>query len=527
MIDRRVSTVALLALGLGGCFSIAPPPTLIEDPALASDVTLRKIDLAVSLAPIRASRALRPEEGAPAAADDAPLSYRPPVTAKELGSLTGRLKDALDLAFTRRAEVLGPEAEDGAGAREAMFREAERRGAQVIMTAELLEDRLDYRGFSAVGWFFDFSLLTGAPPFHWWVPDERFELSRRLEVAFYDVRDQARPLYRTEITAAVERSLNEFQHEIVIFNPIRGLWDSGAGRYSENNLKAVYEGLGAHADRELQIELLKTVTNGLGPLLSSTDIRERLRRGDPARARLYGVFVGQDTGQVKRASADARAFSQLLQRRFDLLPAHARLIDGPVSRRELFTAIKSLRTKAVDRLLFFFAGQGGQDGAGQHLVLSGGDRVGLEELAGAFSGVAAENLAFIIDASFGDAARAGLPGARTAPGAGPLQGGAAGYLGPLIDLDRGWQVICAAGPDEVTGEFRDQGLLTGLLLERLSAAEDRVELGACAEACAERFARRARALLGGPHALFRAPSGASRRPFVLELAPRTRDTQNR
>jgi hypothetical protein len=83
-----------------------------------------------------------------------------------------------------------------------------------------------------------------------------------------------------------------------------------------------------------------------------------------------------------------------------------------------------------------------------------------------------------------------------------------------MDVDRGWQVLCAAGAGQTTGEYENRGLLTGLLLDRLERVSEEISLATLEARVVDRFAKRSRAWLGGEHGLFSGPA-KGRREFLL------------
>jgi hypothetical protein len=309
----------------------------------------------------------------------------------------------------------------------------------------------------------------------------------------------------------------------VFLNALRGFFESPE-RFDGASLRKVYEGLQEHVELDLQKSLLREVDFRLRSVLQSPRVRETLERGDPGRARLYAVVVGQNNGEAKQASADARDLARLLRTRAGVSPGHLREFASGVTRERLLAVVSRLKTKAVDRVLFYFSGQGRHTSRGQALVLENGELLHLSELARAFQaeGNRAENVAFLLDTSFGDAERGEGRGGRTHARSIPLTPAARkAYLSDLADADRGWQVLCAAGPGEVSGEYEGYGLLTGLLLEELGL-EEHTELGLkeIEAHLEEPFGDLGQAFLGGEHTLYSLPR-AARRQFPILVRPHT------
>lgn len=507
---RRAVAFAALLLAplLGGCTSVPSPAAVLEDRELLSRLVPRGIKERVLIAPLKVEYEVhdfaggRPREA----------GFRPQLSGEQTRQMGESIRQALAYVAREPVETLALEQAAPPSAAEVSadwLQAAEDRGAQLLITGSLVENRISFLGSSSGGQLLDFFILVMAPPFHWWVEDEGFLVERRLELSVWDVRDGSRPVYTTTVTGRDERFLNEFQHGIVLLNPVRAtLGDGGPDRFEAYQWKGVYEGLAPHADRALLGNLLQTVSNELRPLLALPRVRERIERGDPSTARFYALVIGQNKGSASCAEADAKRVASVLRRRGGVRPGHLVTLLGDVTPSRIKEAVTSLRTKAVDRVLIYFAGQGFQDAGGQSLVLSGEGRLPVAELAAAArESLAAEQVLFVLDTSFGGGERGRRRGSRTAPGslASLPDGGAAGYLAPLQDRERGWRVMCPARHDEVTGEYKGSGLFTGLLLEALEDGEDGLGARAALAQINARFRRRALVLLGGAHNVFCAP----------------------
>ncbi|MDF1666390.1 MAG: caspase family protein [Planctomycetota bacterium] len=485
--------LVLLSILLTACTSIAAPKSLKTDTAFLDQFRGQSIENHLLIAPIVTEYQSR--DFAEAALEDPKATYRPSLSSTEQKTLTDKVRDALSAVFTEPVDVLASLPGDGSSS--SLFRQAEDRGAQLLMTGTLLENRVSYNGYNIVGWFFDVHSLFGFPPSHWWIPDERFSVIRCLRLRFYDVRLPKEALYEVELTGESEQTLNEWQHGIVPFNPVRALFDNGE-RFGVSQWKTVYKGLADHADRDLQNNLLREMVTGLRPLLKSPTIRKRLENGDPAQARVYSILIGQNYGSTKRAVTDAEAFAKVCQSRLGTETIHSKLITGPVQAKNILATVAKLRVKAVDRLIVYYSGQGLNDVGGQSLLLSGGERLPLSKLAEALKKLKTKKISIILDTSFGDSKRARVMGGRTAAGSRPGTAQSP-FLRPL--LEDSWQLMCAAKAGQTTGEVDNHGLLTGFLLSVIQ--KDKIlDFQALHDEISSRYSRRSHALLGGQHQLF-------------------------
>lgn len=503
----------VLIIAPSACMSVGRPRPLIEDDALL-DRARGAIDQPMALAPIALRFRPHPmSEPGPLIQENsrgrATLFFRPEIDRQELLALGQEVKEALDRAATRPVERI--ELAEGASLR-ALLSEAEARGASLLAFVDILANELRYTGAPTGALVTEWLFLTGVFPLHWWIPNERFEVERRARLRVYDVRDPLAPLFEAEITSRASEVLNEFQHGLILGNTVRALWDDGRGRFAQDNWQAVYEALAPRAVLAMQKDLIRALITDFKARIDSPDIKEALTNGRPEKARLYAIVVGQNGDRARVAAADAREVYELLRARAGVRPAHAQLLNAEVTRARLLGAIAGLSTKAVDRVLFFFAGEGRQDGGGQYLCLAKGEGLALRALAAAFAGVKAGQVAFILDASFGgpDAGRAR---SRTRPESLAALPAGRVHLAPLGDLERGWRVLASGSHDQLTGEHQGHGLLTGLLLHHLKGA-DGFELEALAARVEDRFARRSHAVLGGAHQLVLNPR-RSRRRFAL------------
>lgn len=485
--------VVLFSVLLTACTSISPPKSLKTDTDFLDQFRGQSIENNLLIAPIVTE--FQSRDFTEAALEDPRATYRPSLASTEQKTLTDKVRDALSAVFTEPVDILASLPGDGSST--SLFRQAEERGSQLLMTGTLLENRVSYNGYNVVGWFFDVHSLLGFPPSHWWIPDERFSVIRRLRLRFYDVRLPKEALYEVELIGESEQTLNEWQHGIVPFNPVRALFDNGE-RFGVSQWKTVYKGLVEHADRDLQNNLLREMVTGLRPLLKSPTVRQRLQSGDPAQARVYSILIGQNRGPTKSAVSDAQAFAKLCQSRLGTQATHSKIFTGTVKAKDILRAVKKLRIKAVDRLIFYFSGQGRSDAEGQSLLLSGGDIIPLSALAAALKTLKTKNISVILDTSFGDPKRARILGGRTASKS--LSGTDKDlYLRPL--LEDSWQILCAARAGQTTGELDNHGLLTGFLLVLIPKGKD-LDFQIIHKKMSGRYTRRSHALLGGQHQLF-------------------------
>lgn len=485
--------LVLLSLLLTACTSIAAPKSLKTDADFLDQFRGQSIENNLLIAPIVTEYQSR--DFLQPALQEPKATYRPSLASTEQKTLTDKVRDALSAVFTEPVDILATLPGDGSPS--SLFRQAEERGAQLLMLGTLLENRVSYNGYNIVGWFFDVHSLLGFPPSHWWIPDERFSVIRRLRLRFYDVRLPKEALYEVEVIGESEQTLNEWQHGIVPFNPVRALFDDGQ-RFGVSQWKTVYKGLVEHADRDLQNNLLREMVTGLRPLLKSPTIRQRLQSGDPAEARVYSILIGQNHGGTKRAVADAEAFAKLCQSRLGAETVHSKLITESVKAKDILATVAKLRVKAVDRLIFYFSGQGRSDSRGQSLMLTGGEALALSELAASLKTLRTKNISIILDTSFGDVRRAQILKGRTAATSRDDANEGA-FLAPL--LEDSWQVLCAARAGQTTGELDNHGLLTGFLMSVIEKGAD-LNLQAIHDQMSDRYSRRSHALLGGQHQLF-------------------------
>ncbi|MDF1666264.1 MAG: caspase family protein, partial [Planctomycetota bacterium] len=450
----------IFLLAAPGCMSIDRPKPLKED--LEFLKKFQSVQLSSKVVMTSVVSKVKTKENA--FLEGQSLVYRPPIAEGDLDKLSSDFRTVIQRLFKSPLDIINAKSGSSDAQRQLIFQTAESKGAELVLEVNLTQNQLSYVGSNSIAWLCDLLLGISAPPWHWWIPDESFELVRRVEVNLYDVRDRKKPIYQTTVSGVEKQTLNEFQHSIVLFNPMLALWTEASERYGPENWQTVYQGFEPHAQQSLCRNLIESLSVTLKAQLESPILKERLERGDPAEARLYAVVVGQDFGSAKSASADANAFTKLLHERFGLPKIHMILFEKKESPALLLKRIGQLRTKAVDRVLFYFSGQGHQSNRGQSLLFSNGEKLSLSRLSGAFKKLRSENVAFLLDTSFGDSMRGKKKGSRTAQGSlNSLPPEAeARYLAPLYNSSRGWQVLCPAAHDEMTGEFRSQGHFTGL-----------------------------------------------------------------
>lgn len=520
--DRRFSVLLgllIILLTAPGCMSIDSPKPLKEDVQFLEQ--FKSVQLSSKVVMTSVVSKVNTKEMA--FIDGQSLVYRPPIEASDLDKLSSDFQAVIQRLFKSPLDIINAKSNSTDAQRRLLFQTAESKGAELVLELKLIQNQLKYVGPNSIAWLCDLLLGISAPPWHWWIPDESFELSRSVEVNLYDVRDRQKPIYQTTISGVEKQTLNEFQHSIVLFNPILSLWTDAKERYGRENWEVVYKGFEPHAQQALCRNLIESLSITLKAQLESPILKERLERGDPAEARLYAVVVGQNFGSARSAEADAKAFAKTLLERFGLPKIHMILAEKNESPAVLLKRLEMLRTKAVDRILFYFSGQGIQTNRGQALLFSNGQKLSLSRLAESFKKLRSENVAFILDTSFGDTLRGVKKGSRTAPGSlSSLPPEAeARYLSPLYSRSRGWQVLCPAAHDEMTGEFRKQGHFTSLLIKFLKGQKQRLNIQKVVSGVEDDLSRRGRVLFGGPHNLIWRPR-QDRKPFSLKSSANSR-----
>jgi hypothetical protein len=307
-----------------------------------------------------------------------------------------------------------------------------------------------------------------------------------------------------------------------LFEGLFPTWTAG-GRYDGDQWKKVYDILNRHADRALQKNLITDLDQNLRARLQIPRIRQDLEFGSIERQRFYSVVIGQDQADSKSkqdgtryASKDAQSVHELLGKMKG--QKQSVLLSGEVSKKKVLEALANLRTKSVDKVLFYFSGQGlHKNGRGQGLLLAKGEILWLSELRQAFAKVQAKNVAFVFDASFGGRAyRALNKGRRTAANTERAKA-PEGYLSVLADEKRGWQVLCSASSNQATGEYRSHGLLSGLFIEKLKSGQ-RTNLKEMGQELKAALGSRSEVLFGRRHSPFWLPKNG-RRNFLIVPEP--------
>lgn len=528
--SRKIAIIGsaklLLLLVSAGCTGIEPPRQIRDDIAfletLGSGIFNDRILIAPAEQIFQPRPFPKPDEPTRAGKPNSDKEserilayYEQPLDDNELNRLDLLLQDTLAFKFGNNVESFAlTEGKEVLG-QEELFREAESRGAQIVMTVKVSRNLVAYKGNDPYGQFWDTVLLLTFPPWNGAINDEIFEFTRRLEVTFFDVRDTVNPLHVASVEGRVERALDDFEHGFIFWNGLTG-WFENPERFYGSNWTTLYKGLTPHVDVALQKSLLREVDFGLRTILQSPQIRVRLSRGDPATARMHTIIVGQNNGEAVKAEADARELDNLLMERSEIRAANAVRLIGDVNKSDLLAKIGALQTKSVDRVLFYFSGAGVERNGAQFLALSSGEFLSVDELAAAFSKVSAENVAFLLDTSFADAKRGQKRGGRSLEG-GDESSDQSTYLQALADDERGRQVLCAAAPGKVTGELNGHGIMTGLILERLRKENSEVGLELLSARIEDRFVSRSEDNLGGlRYRLFSLPR-ESRKAFPLTV----------
>lgn len=467
---------------------------------------------------------------------DTLLAYDPPLLKPELEGYESDLKAVLEILFEEDPEFLGEVAEYENMVKQgraqdiaALCRLAEVRGSQLLMTTEILSNRISYKGMTKGGWTVDLALVFAffPLPFHCWVQNEYFDYERRVRIRCYDVRDPANVVYDTTVKGNIYEGLHEFQHGYILFNSVRAIWDS-TERFDKENWQQVHALLTPHVKANLQKNMLLEFGTRFGGILKTPTIARRLESGDPSQARLYAIVVGVNHGSSKFAEADAKSFYQFLQTRTDMKDSYGKLFTGAVKPADLTKHIESLATKEVDRVIFYFAGQGRQEVTGrQELILSPSQFITLSDLGESFLKLKASNIAFVLDTSFGDAKRGEgkrggkSKGGRTAIGSATrLPKDKKSFHLRGLQKRNTWQVMCAAPHDGVTGEYQGQGILTGLLLKKLNDARSEMGLSVAYDSIADRFSKRSRGQFGVPYSI-QYKSVGLKREFALVSRSKT------
>lgn len=516
----RTLTIACFALCLSACGTLPAPRPLSADAEIVARYQEKKLeDYRVLLAPIQSTYNTLEFGGEAKISETGSASHYPGLTPDDKARIAQRLEETLDLVFPDRVDIMaGAAGGEQERSLEELCKDAERRGANLLLTTEVTENRLSYKGTNGL-YVFDVATLIIIPPLHWWIPDEVFEQSQKAKFKLYDVRDWREPIHSFEVEAGFVLDCDEFEHGVILFNPVLD-WFMDFERFDVDSWKQLDKTMLPHTELAFQKAFLGQLDLSVRSVLQSPDVRRRLREGAPGQARLYAVVVGQDGGETNFAEADAKEFFRVLKDRSGILPSYSWLKTGKVKPDEILALIRSIRSKSVDRIIFYFAGQGRQSRNGeQELVFTNGERLSIQRLAEAFKPMAAENVAFFLDCSFGDPKRGvGVGGRSVSDSYSKLSGNQVrNYLGALRSKV-GWRVLCAATHDAVTGEYRGHGLLTGLCLGVIQREK---KSGLSINTICARIDRRFTALnqsrLGLPYELYY-EAGGQTREFPLILA---------
>ncbi|MDF1662529.1 MAG: caspase family protein [Planctomycetota bacterium] len=523
---------------------ISPPEDFSQETAFLDSIKGKPFEQGVAISPIRQSYKVYefPAVGKNTNEYEDSSSCYPSLTPEEQVLLETQIGQAVELLFGDKVAKLGSAAEDESESPQERTkrycREAETLNSQMFMDLELKVNRVTAKG-PIFGWSLGEFIGFCFYPFHVLVPNERFEVYKELVVRIYDARKPTKPIYETVITGSDSRRFNELEHGMNLLNTPRYYSNyllgvpsqsTAGGRYDGDQWQKVYDSLSPHADRALQKNLISTLNQSLRETLKNPKIKRELEFGDPDNAMTFTFCVGQDQPNTKDREDGTRyavkdaenVHGQLLK---TAGPQQNFLFRGPVKKSKLVTALTNLRTKSVDRVLFYFSGQGvHKKGWGEGLLLENRDVLWLKELEEIFLKVPAQNVVFLFDTSFGGSSyRALKRGRRTGPRSEKLDPeNEAEYLAPIFDTNRGWQVICSASCDEATGEYRSQGLFTGLFLEKLKSSST-LDLSTLGDDLTALVSSRSEALFGRAHKPFRAPA-SGRREFLLrrsELKPKS------
>lgn len=528
---------AFLTLMLLSVACISPPKEFSKETEFLESVKGKPFEQGVALSPIRQGYKVYefPAVGKNTNEYEDSSSCYPSLTPEEQVLLETQIGDAVEVLFGDKVAKLSGAAENASESdlerTRRYCREAETLNSQMLMDLELKVNRVTAKG-PIFGWSLAEFIGFCFYPFHVLVPNERFEVYKELVVRIYDARKPEKPIYETVITGSDSRRFNELEHGMNLLNTPRYYSNvvlgvpsqsTAGGRYDGDQWQKIYEYLSPHADRALQKNLISTLNQSLRETLKNPKVKRELEFGDPDNAMTFTFCVGQDQGNSAEGRPDGTRYAvkdaenvhaQLLKAQG---PQQNLLFKGPVKKSELVTALTNLRTKAVDRVFFYFSGQGvHKNGWGQGLLLANRDVLWLSELKEIFVKVPAQNVLFIFDTSFGGVSyRALKRGRRTGPGTEKIEDDKAEeYLQVLADTNRGWQVLCSTSCHQATGEYRSQGLFTGLFLEALKESSS-LNLSALGDQLRGRVSSRSEALFGRAHEPFTAPS-SGRRDFVLK-----------
>ena len=390
---------------------------------------------------------------------------------------------------------------------------AESSGAKFLLVSEVVENRIAYKGPRGVAWAWDVFCLLMFTPFHIFVADEVFEARRSIECFVYDVRDPESPVYQFSARGQVESPLHELEHGYVLLHPIRRFW-SDWRIFQPDDWQKVYKLMMPAAQRELMRDLLGRLQGVVAPLLQNFK-----GVNDPEKSRVYAVLVGQSAPGVKYAANDAKELARALLDAGVVVAEENQqvLIDQPAE--AVLAAVRDLRTRVrpVDRVLVYVSAKGRRKGDSAELLCQD-STLTLTALGRAGDELDADSVLYLLETSFGDGARGEGKGGRTAEGSESR----AAPIGQALINKPGRQLLLAAAPDKVTGEYRGHGLLTGFLLEGLKPASSELSLNLLLQdTVRERYRRRSRGLLGVAADIYRRFHGDVERDFLLRRPEKT------
>ncbi len=448
----RLSLLAVLAL-LAGC-SVGPPLTRGEDPELeALRVTgAAKIDYGLSIAPI--TQRDRPDSlgvlPAGRTTSEEELSEAYPMRIDRQGLQTD-LKGLLEWSNIFR----GIASQDAGSARSTARATADANGDRLYMLTEVERCTVRYGGSVGLLWWLNLlNYFTWSPPFTWWVPDETFVVDLTVRVTIREVRTDTE-LFVETYEVSHEEWLNEFMHGWLILSIFRT-----PGAFDPSNWQLIFEQLYPHALRQFEKALLADLRNVLPPYIQSELVQRMFNEGVAGQERTFAVVVGGSWGNAER---DAQAAEDFLLRHGVERQNLRRLSGEQATPEKVLAAVEALqadKTLTLDRVVFYYSGQGRfTDGGGE--LACAGSSLALDELRAAMERVRSRHVLFLLDTSFGGS------GGRTHPES--QEPAPDGYLSALGDPARGWVAIVAAGAKEAAHDLRsgrpeDQyGLMTYFL----------------------------------------------------------------
>ncbi len=383
-------------------------------------------------------------------------------------ALDARLSTALGWALS--GEAL-PRLEGRGDDAARLLRAADDAGLDLLVQAEVRDARAAWVGRAGAAWWVDALVFYGLGLPLVMIENETYEAALRASVTVVHARSGRALLERTFVARA-ERALND---------PQRG-WDLGGLFFlhpytlDDDDLAHVHEALHPHAVKDLERQAAAWLRDALPARLREPGVRALLQHGDPSLARVFALVVGAAGPQVSSldrpppllaAERDAREVERVLRASGDV-PAErlVTLTGAEATRGRALAALERLGRRMVegDRLIFYYAGYGWFDPAGDaSLLLDGEAPLSLRALAEHAARAVPGQVTFVLDTSFGGT------GGRTFPGAPTLPDGA---LLPLTARPT-WRALVASAPGQVAHEDAERGgLLTRWLLTGLRGPAD-------------------------------------------------------